>query len=106
MDHGKIIAMGNSDELKSLVTDTSTVWITLLTPIEKVDTEKIRAITGVIDVLLDGSTVKITSTRDINNLEKIISYFTTSDIHIAGVESKTFNLETVFLALTGRKLRD
>ncbi|HZK34398.1 MAG TPA: ABC transporter ATP-binding protein [Bacillota bacterium] len=106
MDHGKIIAMGTANELKSLVTDRATVSIILSTPIEGVDVEKIKEIKGVIDIWFDNNTVNISSSRGINNLDKIISYFTTNGLHISGVQSKSPNLETVFLTLTGRKLRD
>jgi ABC-2 type transport system ATP-binding protein len=39
-------------------------------------------------------------------LDKIILYFTENGIAIKNVENKVPDLETVFLTLTGRKLRD
>lgn len=106
MDHGKIIAMGSSNELKSLVTDQSTLIVNLSSPLERVNIDGLKEIKGVVDIWSDENTISISSSRDINNLDKIISYFSSNDIHIAGLESKSPNLETVFLTLTGRKLRD
>jgi ABC-2 type transport system ATP-binding protein len=40
------------------------------------------------------------------NLDKIILYFTSRGITIKSVESMMPDLETVFLSLTGRLLRD
>lgn len=105
MDHGKIIAEGTKDELKSIITDTSTVLITL-DFLDGIKEEDIKAIPGVQHVHIEDSIVKINSSKEVNNLDKIILYFTGKNIPIRNVESKTPDLETVFLTLTGRKLRD
>lgn len=105
IDHGKLIAEGSNEELKSLITDRSTVCITV-NNIEKVDIDIINKISGVIDIRVEENTVKIDSLKEINNLDKIIIYFTENNIRIKNVESMVPDLETVFLTLTGRKLRD
>jgi ABC-2 type transport system ATP-binding protein len=106
MDHGKMIAIGTKDELKALITDTNLVWITVADSISKVKEDKIREIPGVTGLEIDENTVKINSACEVNNLDKIIVYFTSNRISIKSVESKTPDLETVFLSLTGRRLRD
>jgi ABC-2 type transport system ATP-binding protein len=106
MDHGKVIALGTPDELKTLITDTNTVWITVLDGISLIKEDKIKQIPGVTNIDFDGNTVRISSAREVNNLDKIISCFTSDGISIKAVESKTPDLETVFLSLTGRRLRD
>lgn len=105
MDHGKIIAEGTKDELKSIVMDTSTVLITV-DSLDRIDIKEISSIHGVLNAHIEDKTVKINSSKDVNNLDKIIHYFTSNDIIIRNIESKTPDLETVFLTLTGRKLRD
>ncbi len=105
MDHGKIIAEGTKDELKSIITDTSTVLITL-DFLDGIKEDDIKAIPGVQHVHIEDSVVKINSSKEVNNLDKIILYFTGKNIPIRNVENKTPDLETVFLTLTGRKLRD
>ncbi|ORX23606.1 export ABC transporter ATP-binding protein [Thermoanaerobacterium sp. PSU-2] len=105
IDHGKIIAEGTKEELKSIITDTNTVMITVL-EVADIDENKLKAINGVKSIDIDENTVKIVSYRDVNNLDKIIHYFTTDGISIKNIETQTPDLETVFLTLTGRKLRD
>jgi ABC-2 type transport system ATP-binding protein len=105
IDHGKVIAEGTKEELKAIVTDKSSVEVTVEL-IEKVDGDEIKKINGVMDVVVDENRIKISSHKEINNLDKIIIYFTSNDILIKNIETQTPDLETVFLTLTGRKLRD
>jgi ABC-2 type transport system ATP-binding protein len=106
MDHGKVIALGTSEELKNLINDKDVVEVTISDPMSKVSAEKIREISGVENVETNEITVKITSAREVANLDKIIQYFVKNNISIKSVESKTPDLESVFLSMTGRKLRD
>ena len=105
IDHGKVIVTGTKEELKSIVTDKNTVEVTVSdgTVIKE---EEINEIKGVADVLVNENKVKIDSLKEINNLDKIILYFTDNGIPIKNIENKVPDLETVFLTLTGRKLRD
>ena len=106
MDHGKVISQGTKEELKALITDTNVVWITVGDSISKVREEKLKEIPGVVNLEIDENTVRISSAREVSNLDKIIIYFTSNGISIKSVESKVPDLETVFLSLTGRRLRD
>jgi ABC-2 type transport system ATP-binding protein len=105
VDHGKIIAEGTKEELKSIITDTRTVLITIDAP-SIVNGSSIKEINGVVNVEVSENVITIISSKEINNLDKIINYFTNNNIPIRNIESKTPDLETVFLTLTGRKLRD
>jgi ABC-2 type transport system ATP-binding protein len=105
MDHGKVIAEGTKEELKSIITDSNSVLITVKDA-SIVDGERLKEIQGVKTVEIDENTVKISSQKELNNLDKLILYFTSNKIHIKNIESKGPDLETVFLTLTGRKLRD
>jgi ABC-2 type transport system ATP-binding protein len=105
IDHGKVIAEGTKEELKAIVSDKNTVEVTVANP-EGIKEEELMKVKGVTGVLIDENKVKIDSVKEINNLDKIILYFTDNSIAIKNVESKVPDLETVFLTLTGRKLRD
>lgn len=105
MDHGKVIAEGTTEELKSLITNVNTIFVTT-DSIAKVNERELKNINGVLSIEINENTIKITSSKDINNLDRIILYFTQRGICIKNVESKVPDLETVFLTLTGRKLRD
>lgn len=105
VDHGKLIAEGTKEELKSSISDTNTIWVTVQS-LNDFQLDALKDINGVISAELDDNIVKISSSQDINNLDKIILFFTEKNIHIKNLETKTPDLETVFLTLTGRKLRD
>lgn len=105
IDHGKVIAEGTVDELKAIVTDRQTIYITV-SDIGKVNAQKLKEINGVLEVESDENIVRVDSRKDVNNLDKIILYFTSNGIAIKNLEAKVPDLETVFLTLTGRKLRD
>jgi len=105
MDHGKIIAEGTKEELEAIVTDKKRLEITV-NDIEKVEIECLKQINGVVDIMVTTKKVIIDSKKEVNNLEKIILYFTQNGFAISNIESKMPNLENVFLTLTGRKLRD
>lgn len=105
IDHGKVIAEGTNEELKAIVTNTSSVWITVDST-SKIKADQLKAIKGVMNVEIIENLIKVDSSADINNLDKLILYFTENLVAIKSIESKTPNLESVFLTLTGRKLRD
>lgn len=105
VDHGQIVAEGTKDELKSIITDTNTIIIVPNSMVD-IDKEAISAIGGVKNVEIGDNKIKIDSLKEISNLDKIIQYFINNNIGIKSVESKIPDLETVFLTLTGRKLRD
>jgi ABC-2 type transport system ATP-binding protein len=106
MDHGKIIAEGTKEELKSLIVEANLLWVTVSDTPSRVDAAKLRGIRGVTHVEIEENIVKVTSEREINALQPVISYFTAASIPIKSVESKLPDLETVFLSLTGRSLRN
>jgi len=105
MDYGKIVAEGSKDELERIVTDVNSVIITV-DSMDAIDKDKLLNINGIRNIEIRENTIKITSSKEIENLDKIITYFISSHIPIRHVEAQTPNLETVFLTLTGRKLRD
>ncbi|MCY6353720.1 ABC transporter ATP-binding protein [Clostridium sp. ZS2-4] len=105
IDHGKVIAEGTKEELKAIVTDKNTIEITVDASAE-IKEEDIKNVNGVIEVKVSGNKIKINSYREVSNLDKIILYFTSNNIEIRNIETQRPDLETVFLTLTGRKLRD
>ncbi len=105
MDHGKVIVEGTKDELKNIVDDKKTLSLTLKSYDEVVE-DKIKAIGGVISVCQEENVINITTDREVNNLDKIITYFSSNGISISDIGYQEVTLETVFLTLTGRSLRD
>ncbi|MGG4444952.1 ATP-binding cassette domain-containing protein [Brevibacillus porteri] len=105
VDHGKVIAEGSKEELKAIITDAKEIWIGVRAD-EPLNLEGIKAIPGVNAVLQEENTIKIVSKTEINNLNRIIQQLIKDQVEIRSIEEQAPNLETVFLTLTGRNLRD
>ncbi len=105
VDHGKVIAEGTKEQLKAIITDTKDIWIEVKS-VENLDVEKLKEINGVKAVQIEENVIKVNSDAGLNNLNQIIQHFINHDIEIRSLEEQAPNLETVFLTLTGRNLRD
>jgi len=105
IDHGKIIAEGTKEQLKSIITDKKEVWIEVKTK-EPVDLGEIKKIKGVEMASFHENMIQIQSDASINNLNLILEFLISHHIEIRALQEKEPNLETVFLTLTGRNLRD
>jgi ABC-2 type transport system ATP-binding protein len=105
MDHGNIIAEGTKESLKESVENEKhyTIKIDSADSIEPTDFLKII---GVKSSQIADDTIKITSDKNIENLDQIIALITKHGSKIININSETASLEMVFLKLTGRKLRD
>lgn len=104
VDHGKIIVEGTKEEIKNMVSDKTTL-ILKLEELKDINKEELKSINGVEDIKIDEDEVTVISLKEVNNLDKIICYFSEKKIKIKDIGYKNINLETVFLALTGRNLR-
>jgi ABC-2 type transport system ATP-binding protein len=105
MDKGRVIAYGTHDELIKLVGEETRIDITLNTEGEKV-LSAWRATEGVSKIdALDG---KVTALVDDSNrvLPRLFEAASKVNVRITSVDIQEPNLETVFLHLTGRALRD
>ncbi|KRL97077.1 ABC transporter ATP-binding protein [Liquorilactobacillus satsumensis] len=105
IDHGKLIACGSEAELINLVTNTQNFSIEVLYP-EKVELQKLRALNGVQQVQLEGQILHIIANAEKNPLDDVLKILIAAEVAVKAVDQDKINLETVFLMLTGRKLRD
>ncbi|WP_337100419.1 ABC transporter ATP-binding protein [Paenibacillus sp. YIM B09110] len=105
IDHGKIIAEGTKAELKAIITNQKSISIAVRSA-DDVPLEGLKGIVGVSTVEIADQTINISSAVEINNLNAIIQLLVASGVEIRGVEAQEPSLETVFLTLTGRTLRD
>jgi len=105
MDHGTIIAMGTLDELREIVGSMDVVEI-LVKDVSDERLEAVRGIEGVTgaDRIEDGLRVLTASSGSI--LGKTILTLESDGSHVASVSVTEPNLESVFLHLTGKSLRD
>lgn len=105
VDHGKIIAEGSKEQLKATITDSKEVWIGIKAH-DSLPLAALQSIPGVTAVRVEEQTIKVHSKIEVNNLSKIIHQLIEHEVEIRSVEEQAPNLETVFLTLTGRNLRD
>lgn len=105
IDHGKIIAEGTKAQLKAIITNQKNIAIEVRSS-ANLDAAKLKEIAGVNTVEVKDTVVSIRSDAEVNNLNKIIQQFMINEVEIRSVEAEEPNLETVFLTLTGRSLRD
>ncbi|MBB6622490.1 ABC transporter ATP-binding protein [Clostridium gasigenes] len=105
MDHGKIIAEGNSEYLKSLVSDKNIYSITLKNKIEGIETA-LKAVTGIEKVIATENELKCYYLKESNVIEGLVAAISKKKGVVENIKNETPSLETVFLALTGKKLRD
>lgn len=104
MDQGRVIAKGTKDELKALMTTDQRVVIEL-SALNYTLVDNIQKLSGVKEAYVNGNELTIISLKDSKNLHKIIDYVTESS-EIVSFNVEQPSLETVFLTLTGRSLRD
>ena len=105
MDKGKIIVEGTKEELKGMINDKRSLSIRV-DDLYKVNIDKLKAIDGVINVFTNENALNINTKKEVNNLDLIIKALNEDDVKILDLGFKEITLETVFLSLTGRTLRD
>jgi len=105
LDKGSIIAEGTTESLKESVSAERHYTIEVEEN-GKIPVTEFYTIEGVKSVHLEGNTVRISSVRGIENLDRIIALLTENNERIRNITSEKASLETVFLKLTGRTLRD
>lgn len=105
MDHGKLIAKGNKEELKALVALDEKLTFTL-SNVNYTMVDEIKKISGVMDCIIEDRNVTVISKKSSKNLSRVIDSINNSNSEILGIDVEKPSLEGVFLTLTGRKLRD
>lgn len=105
MDKGRVIAYGTHDELIKMVGEQTRIDLTLNAEAEKV-LEAWRTVQGVAGI--DATDGKVTVLVDDSNrvLPRLFDAASKANVRITSVDIQEPNLETVFLHLTGRALRD
>jgi len=110
MDHGELIASGTNAELVRIVGELDRISLNIseLTASDASESlvEAWGAIQGVQGVTVEDSVISLLAIDSNLVLPPVFETASSLGVHITGVELEEPNLETVFLHLTGRKLRD
>ena len=105
IDNGKIIAKGTSDELKELVADKNVVSVTLKKEIKNLN-NKLMELTGVDKVVVSENNYRISTLKSRNIISDIVTLISNANGEITNIINEQPTLESVFLALTGKALRE
>ena len=111
MDQGQVIAYGTHDELVKIVGELDRIDLTINVPLEGTgEAERVvetwRTIEGVRQVSTDDGTLTLLVDDSNLALPPLFESVRQMGVRITSVEIQEPNLETVFLHLTGRALRD
>ncbi len=105
MDLGKEVAYGNKNYIKSMVGDKNRVILKL----ENYTGEillNLRSLEGVIECEEEERIIKLLVYENNFELNSLLKILENENIKIKGINFEEPTLEEVFLALTGKKLRD
>jgi len=105
IDHGQVIAQGTKDELTGMIEDKRTLEL-VVDDASKIKEDNLRGINGISSIYVQDNTIRIETKRNSDNLNAILKYMTDQNVRVRDIDYKEVSLETVFLTLTGRKLRD
>ena len=105
MDHGRSIAVGTKEQLKSMIKTGETVTIEAVVLGEKALSD-IRELPHVFDMTYSGQTLTVRCTGAQHNLVRILNYLQDREIPFGRVFSELPTLNDVFLEITGKQLRD
>ncbi|CAM3053115.1 MAG: ATP-binding cassette domain-containing protein [Pseudolactococcus laudensis] len=105
IDHGRVIAEGSSEELKSLLKVGETISIDDIV-LEESDLAAIHSLPHVLDLSYQGRTLMIRCTGSQHNLVRILAHLQAQEIAFGRVLSELPTLNDVFLEITGKQLRD
>ncbi|KAA1188679.1 ABC transporter ATP-binding protein [Paenibacillus sp. B2(2019)] len=105
MDEGRLIACGTSEELKEQIANEEKTFIEVAAT-SQMYADSLKNVEGVTECLVDENRITVVSTKGSNNLTRMIERLTSAHAEIITIGVERPSLESVFLTLTGRTLRD
>ncbi len=105
MDKGRVIASGTIDELKSNVKCSETVKVEARALDDEIF-EKVGELDHVFEKAYDNGELTVKYTGGKHNVVRLLNLLQNAGVHIGRVSSEQPTLNTVFLELTGKELRD
>jgi ABC-2 type transport system ATP-binding protein len=105
MDHGRILALDTPDDLKRTVGGDVVVTVHAGDLPDRVAVH-LRGVTGVTDTTVVGETVLLTASATEGLLPRVIGAAEAGGFHVHDISIDEPTLETVFINLTGKDLRE
>ncbi|KHD34855.1 antibiotic ABC transporter ATP-binding protein [Clostridium acetobutylicum] len=105
VDHGKLIELGTKDELKekSQAKDTLTV---IYSNGDKGALDKIKSINGIENVSISNNQISMLVDQHKRNIIDIVEDVRNLGVKLTSFKYEEVNLESIFLQITGKSLRD
>ncbi|HEX8003917.1 MAG TPA: ATP-binding cassette domain-containing protein [Mycobacteriales bacterium] len=106
IDHGKVLALGTPEDLKSRLGADTVITLTFGEPPDKLlpKVEKLPAVDHV--ERADDTTIRVYAADADGLLADVVTLATKAKVRVTDASSQPPTLEAVFLALTGRDLRE
>lgn len=105
LDHGKVIAEGTKEALQNIVTDRKTIVVKIGFD-QPFDATILKSIKGVMTVIKNDNVLRIECLKESDCIGNIVGELNRNQITIHDIQMENVSLETAFLSLTGRRLRD
>lgn len=105
IDKGRVIAEGSSGELKALINDKRNFRITLQKEMPEL-IEELDGMTGIENIIVNENEYLISTLKSTNVIDKIVTLIIKNKGVILNIINEEPTLENVFLALTGKRLRE
>ncbi|MCH1982703.1 ABC transporter ATP-binding protein [Ruminococcus sp. OA3] len=105
IDHGRVLATGTKESLKSMIKTGETITIEAVI-LQETQIEELRQLPHVFDIHYEEQILKIRCSRGKHNLIRVLNFLQEQDIAFGRVFSELPTLNDVFLEITGKQLRD
>lgn len=103
IDDGRIIAQGTMDELRKSCSIRETIVITFAVLTDELYN---KVSSGSEDIKRTGDSIQLLTNNSNSDLSKIVLKCSDTGLEILRIDIQKVNLETIFLSLTGKQLRD
>jgi ABC-2 type transport system ATP-binding protein len=106
MDHGKVIALGAPSQLVASIGVEHIVEFSAGSAAKALEVSALRGIDGVRDVRMENGSVRMQVTELHRSVPALLNELARQDVLLTALRTHSTTLEDVFVALTGRHLRD
>ncbi|WP_313133428.1 ABC transporter ATP-binding protein [Anaerocolumna sp.] len=105
IDRGKVLATGNKDELKAMISLGEKITVEAY-DLNEEQIEEIKKIPNISAALYSNNILEIKSKKGKNNLIHVLDYLQKNEINFGKIYTEMPTLNDVFLEITGKELRD
>ena len=106
IDHGKVIANDTLDAVRRMVPSVNVLEIGVENPGRDGWLDGLRTVDGVSAAVWDGSTLRVTVRDLLESSPRVLVWLRERNYRCSHLTSQRADLETVFLSLTGRRVRN